>query len=281
MNTFYIDRAALHHTQRGWLLRLSRTGTLLSLAILSASVVLRLKSVIDANGHAVSLLDPDTEYAIRLLHRLSATRAGLITLTVLILSWRLRDTGLRVCKPALCIAFSVLLLSIIGPLTSGYMYGGITVLNVLAGMLMLMAFWWLSETIATSDQTLQTGQQPDAVHPVFLWLMLHIASGAAASAWYMVGMHWPVLLHLLTLAPLLALAGRKSTKPNTQAGLTGFALAAGLVAGLQLVSGGVLLWQAQRTFAANLLHAVSAYLLMLLLVTSSMRSGAASKPDAS
>lgn len=272
MNNTLTDRTIGHNTQPAWLLRLSRLGTLLSLAILSASAVLRLQTVLDAQGHAVSMLDPDIEYLVRLLHRLSATTVGLIAVTVLILSWRKRRTGLKVWTPALCIACSVLLLILIGPWTSGYLYGGITVLNVLGGMCMLTGFWWLSETIALSNQTQQAGLSAVALKPALLRLMLHVASGAATSAWFMYGIHWPVLVHLLTLVPLLALIGKKAGKPGTPVVVTTYAFAAGLAGGLQLLSGSVLLWQSQRTFGLSMLHAVSAYLLMLFLVSAWLRS---------
>lgn len=272
MNSTLTDRTIGPNTQPAWLLRLSRLGTLLSLAILSASAVLRLQTVLDAQGHAVSMLDPDIEYLVRLLHRLSATTVGLIAVTVLILSWRKRRTGLKVWTPALCIACSVLLLILIGPWTSGYLYGGITVLNVLGGMCMLTGFWWLSETIAISNQTQQAGLPSLTVKPALLRLMLHVASGAATSGWFMYGIHWPVLVHLLTLVPLLALIGKKAGKPGTPVVVTTYAFAAGLAGGLQLLSGSVLLWQSQRTFGLSLLHAVSAYLLVLFLVSAWLRS---------
>ena len=252
-----------------WMRRLSLTGTLLSLAILTASAVLRLTTIIDAQGYASSQLVPEVESAVRMMHRISATLVALIALAVLILSRRLLKSSIKVMKPALWIAGSVLILSIAGPLTSGYRHGFVTVINVVIGMVMLMSFWWLYESLFHIIHRIQEIPVKDEVSPALLTLTVHIASGAAASAWFMYGMRWPTWIHVFTLFPLLAFA---AIKPSIyRQSKVSYLFIASLVIGLQFISGVTLLWQEQRSLGFSVLHAITSYLLTLMLVSAIFR----------
>jgi len=258
-------------TRAEWLRRLSLTGTLLSMVILTASAVLRLNTLIDAQGNALSQLYPDIESAVRLLHRVSATMVALIALAVLVLSWRIIHSNTKVMKPALWIAFSVLILSIAGPLTSGYRHGFVTVLNVVVGMVMLMSFWWMNETLTYSINRLIPISLETRVRPTLLTLAVHIASGAAASAWFMYGMRWPSWIHVLTLFPMMAFVW---TKPSIhpQSKKNNYVFFTSLVVGVQFISGVTLIWQEQRSLGLSVTHAISSYLLTLMLISTIYRN---------
>jgi uncharacterized membrane protein len=253
-----------------WLRRLGLIGTVLSLAILTASAVLRLTTIIDAQGYALSQLVPEVESAVRMMHRISATLVALIALAVLILSWRLLKSNIKVMKPALWIACSVLILSIAGPLTNGYRHGFVTVINVVIGMVMLMSFWWLSESLFHIIHRSHQIPVEAKVSPSLVTLAVHIASGAGASAWFMYGMRWPTWVHVFTLFPLLAFA---AIKPSSYCqSKASYLFIASLVVGLQFISGVTLLWQEQRSLGFSVLHAITSYLLTLMFVSVIFRS---------
>ena len=261
----------LNITRAEWLRRLSLTGTLLSMLILTASAVLRLNTVIDAQGYASSQLVPEVESAVRLLHRVSATMVALIALAVLILSWRLIHSNTKVMKPALWIVFSVLILSIAGPLTSGYRHGFVTVLNVVIGMVMLMSFWWMNETLTYSINRLIPISLETRVRPTLLTLAVHIASGAATSAWFMYGMRWPSWIHVLTLFPMMAFVLIKPSI-HPQSKKNNYVFFASLVVGVQFISGVTLIWQEQRSLGLSVTHAITSYLLTLILISTIFRN---------
>lgn len=270
MNFTIVLGPLLNITRAEWLRRLSLTGTLLSMAILTASAVLRLTTVIDAQGNALSQLFPEIEFAVRLLHRVCATTVALIALAVLILSWRFIHSNTKVMKPALWIAFSVLILSIAGPMTIGYQHGFVTVLNVVVGMVMLMSFWWMNETLTYTIERLHPIALETTLRPTLLTLAVHIASGAAASAWFMYGMRWPSWIHVLTLFPMLAFVWIKPSI-HTQSNKNNVFFVS-LVVGLQFISGVTLIWQEQRSFGLSVTHAITSYLLTLILISTIFRA---------
>jgi hypothetical protein len=85
-------------------------------------------------------------------------------------------------------------LSVIGPLTPGYRYSLVTVGNVLGGIVLAMAFWWLREA-ATGRLPMVPARAPLPRASIVISL-LHVAFGAAASAHEMRGERGFAFLHL-------------------------------------------------------------------------------------
>lgn len=188
-----------------WLKRIGVLGTVLALVILAASMMLRLWTTFDADGRSTSALLPSIENMARLAHRLSATAVAILALCAMALYWINRRTARHLAKPIACVALFTAVLAVIGPLTSGYRFAWITVLNVTTGMLLLIAFWWLRTRASVADAT------PRATSRLS-WLALvafvvHVASGAATSAWDMSGVRWLAFLHLGSLFPAVILIG--------------------------------------------------------------------------
>lgn len=250
---------------RAWLQRIGTFGSVLALIILGASILLRLTSVFNPQGRVGSALEPALEQVVRMLHRLSASGVALLALCAVVLCWRQRRVAPQLARPTAWIVTSTLVLAIIGPFTPGYRLAAITVVNVSCGVLLLMSFWWLRESVASYS----VGRRSvDA----FSWLaivalLLQVGTGAAASAWEMQGVHWPALVHLawvvLCIIPigvlLLDQRGRSSPSWNT------FAVA-GLLAG-QVLLGYLLMWQGSRSVGLSFLHAMLAPLLAAGLVS--------------
>lgn len=188
-----------------WFRWIGAGGSVLAMVILGASMMLRLWTEVDANGHATSTLPPITETVARMAHRVSATAVAMLALCAGVLYWVRRRTIPHLAIPVICIVTFTTVLALIGPLTQGYRLPWVTVLNVTAGMALLIVFWWLLA-------------RPSAVVPTIpalgrlAWLALiafviHVASGAATSAWEMTGIRWPAFLHLASLFVVVSLIG--------------------------------------------------------------------------
>ena len=257
-----------HRLQYQWLLMLCRFGTILSFCILAASAGLRLTTIIDAEGIALSQIPSSMEPLIRIIHRISASVVALISLTVLILSWQTRRSSSLLIKPAVWLAASVVVLSIIGPLTSGYKSGVITVMNVVTGTIMLMAYWWISETILlTKNNHLHTESKTKYRHTWLIWVTLHIATGAAASAGYMYGMEWLYYLHLLTFLKLLWITIQKKKTSKQSPSTSIEAIVSNVLVVFQFVSGSVMIWHDNRGLFLSFMHAIFSYLLVLMTIS--------------
>ena len=249
-----------------WWRRIGALGTLLALSILGASILLRLTSVLDPQGHVSSTLAAPTEQAIRLLHRVCASSVALLALCSVVLCWRQRQAApSRMTQPVLWIVATTVILALIGPLTPGYRLAGVTVVNVGCGVLLLLSFWWLRESAAPDA----AGNRPlDA----FSWaamaaLLVQVGTGAAASAWEMHAVHWPALVHLASGLFCAILIGGVLLDQRDKSGTGGRRwVAAGLLVG-QLLLGYLLMGQDERSVALSFFHAMLAPLLASAFVS--------------
>lgn len=243
-------------------------GSVLALAILGASIFLRLTTQVGEGGALASTLPLVVERAVRMVHRLSASSVGLLALLAVGLCWR-RPAAAVARRPTIGIVAATVVLAVIGPLTPGYRYASVTVANVVVGTILLASFWWLRETLAT----VRTRHRP--VHPLliatFVVFFLHVGLGAAASALEMRGIHWIAFLHVGTAMLTSMLIGailwdRREHKPLVR---LVSAMAALLVA--QLALGVLLLWIGGRPPGLGLVHAMLSPLLVAGLVSLARR----------
>jgi heme A synthase len=255
------------------LLLLSNLGALLALAILGASVLLRLNTVFAPDGHTLTTLPVAWEQATRLLHRLAASAVALLALGAIVLCWMRRHSGANCTKPTALIVLATLVLAVIGPLTPGYRASAVTIVNVATGLLLLMSFWWLRESLARPTQ-------PRRRLDGFVWaalaaLLLHVASGAAASFYEMHALRWPAFVHLASFALCLIVFGVVLREQRGDASVRRCGtLLAGLFTG-QALLGYVLMWQESRNVGLSFLHAMVSPLVALALVSLAVRSAAA------
>lgn len=254
---------------RVWLQRIGTLGSLLALAILGASMLLRLTTVLSADGQPLASLPTAPEYATRLVHRLAASGVAILALCAVVLCWTQRRSSSHMAKPVAWIVASTVILAVIGPLTPGYRLGVITVVNVTLGMLLLMAFWWLRESIASAA----TVRQPVAA---FSWLviigfLLHVATGAAASAWEMHGVRWPAVVHLGSLLLWMILIGALLPGFHRQRWLDRRCWTVLGLLVLQLLLGYALMRQQPRPIWLSYSHAMLAPVLALALVSLVLR----------
>lgn len=260
-----------------WLQRIGAVGALLALLILAASMLLRLATVFDAQGHASSTLPALLEQSARLLHRLSASGVALLALWSVLLCWQCRRVAPHWARPTAWVIACTVVLAVIGPLTSGYRLGVVTVLNVSGGLLLLMSFWWLREAALL-------GLGRPASLDKFAWaallaLLLQVTSGAGASAWEMQGLRWPAFVHLTCVVLILILCG---VVLLDQFNRPGQRQRSWIVSGLLLaqISGGyVLMAQSSRTLGLSLFHALLAPLLGGALVSLVKRGHRVARPE--
>lgn len=263
-------------TPSHWLRPIGAFGALLALLILGASMFLRLATVFGSDDQAMSTLAPAIEQAARLVHRLSASGVAVLALGALVLSWRCRRPAMPLLQATAWIVASTVVLAVIGPLTTGYRIGAVTVANVTCGMVLLMAFWWLRESVAV------LGMAPRPVDG-FSWAALiafvvHVGAGAAASAWEMRGIRWPGFLHLGSLVLCIILVGSMWLTTRGNPATTRWRTALAGLMGAQLLGGYVLMWQDPHPFWQSFLHAMLSPLLAIALVSlvvrGSIRPGA-------
>ena len=253
-----------------WLQSIGAIGSLLALIILGASMLLRLTSIFGADGHVISTLPAATEATIRMFHRVAASAVGLLAVGVVILCWARRPLPACVVKPIASVLAATLILALIGPLTPGYRVAAVTILNVLGGVVLLMAFWWLRESMATD---------PAARLPVttllraaILVFLAQVATGAAASATQMHGVRVFAVLHLgsallSTMFVGACLWERKATLP-----VAAWSIAAAGIMMAQLTLGFVLMGVEARPLWLAFLHAMLAPMLAISLVSLAIRS---------
>lgn len=258
--------------------RIGAAGALLALLILAASMLLRLATVFDAQGHASSTLPALVEQSARLLHRLSASGVALLALWAVLLCWQCRRVAPHWVRPTAWVVACTVVLAVIGPLTSGYRSGAVTVLNVSGGLLLLMSFWWLREAAGL-------GLTRPAALDRFSWaalaaLLLQVASGASASAWAMQGLRWPAYLHMASVVLVLILCGvvlfdqrHKPWQYRRAVAVAGLLLS-------QLLAGYLLMAQDSRPLGLSVLHALLAPLLACALVSLIKHEAGASQPCA-
>ena len=244
-------------------------GTLLALAILGTSMLLRLATFFGADGHAISTLSPGLEGALRLAHRLAASSVGLLAIYAVVLCWTRRPLPSHVVKPVAWMVATTVFLAVIGPLTSGYQIAAVTVSNVVGGMLLLMAFGWLRESV-NFDAPLRKSGDPLLRTAIFIFL-LHIATGAAASAGEMHGVRWFAFLHLGTALLSTMFIGATLWSRRDEPLLAGRVVAATSLLTTQLALGLALLSLGARPTWLAFLHGMLSPLLALALVSLAVR----------
>ncbi len=245
--------------------RVGAIGAALALAILGASMLLRLTTEFAPDGHTQSVLAPAAEHATRLLHRLSASAVALLAIGAVWLCWKQRKSAVGVVGPTAWVVVATVVLAVIGPLTPGYRVAAITVLNVSVGMLLLMAFWWLREGAANGRG--QFGPLDTLSRLTLACFVAHIATGAAASAYQMQGLHWPVWVHLGTAAACLALMAALLIEKRRSRALPRSGHALEYLVLMQLVLGAVLIWLDHRPLWLSFSHAMLSPLLAMALVS--------------
>ena len=117
-------------------------GAILTLVILAMSALLRLGTEIGA-GEAVSTLPAGVEQWARIAHRVAAMGVGILVALALVATWRERPVPRAQSAAVACVVGLTLLLSVIGRHTPGYRLDVVTVANVLGGIALASAFWWL------------------------------------------------------------------------------------------------------------------------------------------
>ena len=245
-------------------------GSVLALAVLGASILLRLTTHFGPDGVVIfSSLPSDLENTIRMVHRLSASALGLLALVAAILSWIQRRSLPEAVQPVIWMVVTTLLLAVIGPLTPGYRYSAVTIANVVAGTALLAACWWLRARL-TRSKTLTQAQMPMFRVTVSIFL-LHIALGAAASDFEMRGTHWVAFIHSgsAMLTTLLIGSILWDTRKSTRSARLVVAMAGLLV--IQVTLGLISLWLSGRPVGLGFVHAMLSPLLLAGLVSLSER----------
>jgi len=173
-------------------------GAALTAVILAMSFLLRLGTRIEADA-AFSILPADIEQWARVAHRIAAMAVGLLAALALVAVATERPVSRARVGPVACVVALTLLLSAIGRYTPGYRFDLVTVLNVVGGIGLAAAFWWLRESGASS-------RRPDLVATAALGLLLVLATlGACADAYAMRGERAFVPPHLV-FAPVFVVA---------------------------------------------------------------------------
>lgn len=244
-------------------------GAALALTILGASILLRLATVLGADGTQISLLPTAVEDTTRMVHRLSASAVGLLALAASVLCWRRRKELPRIVYPTVLLVGVTVLLALIGPLTPGYRYSIVTVANVAAGTVLLMACWWLREVLAAVPAS-QTLRHP-LLRPALAAFLVHVCLGATASALEMRGVHWPALVHTGSAVLTTLLVSSVLWDRREHAHLAGIVGAMTAVLTLQTVLGIVLLWVDARPIWLGFSHAMLSPLLAGGLVSLAVR----------
>ena len=265
MAAAFPSRAPTSDSPSRWLQTIGTFGAVLALVILGASMLLRLTTIFGVDGHTISTLPTPVENAIRLAHRLAAAVVGLLALCVAIISWRRRPLPSFFVTPIAWIVVSTVMLAIIGPLTPGYRLTIVTVGNVVGGMILLMAFWWLRESVANKLLT----RKP--VEPLLLITILvflaHIAAGAAASALEMRDVRWFAFVHIGTAILATMFVGASLWDRRRDVSIAGWTAATVGLMLLQMALGCALMWLGTRPTWLAYAHGMLSPLLAITLVS--------------
>lgn len=226
-------------------------------------MLLRLSTEWAADGQAQSVLPPTVEHATRLAHRMAASGVSVVALCAVLLAWMQRRTDRRMVSTTAGLVAATVVLAGIGPLTPGYRVAAITVLNVGVGMVLLLAFWWMHESSARMPY--QPWMLPRVARLAMAALILHTATGAAASAYRMQGLSWPAWVHLASavlfigcLAALVIAQRRLQTPPKVRV--------LRLLMASQVLLGICLFWLDHRPIWLNFTHAMLSPLLAVSLL---------------
>ncbi len=252
--------------------RVGHWGALLTLAILAASVLLRLSSFIDADGVAHSRLPGAVETVARLAHRVSAMAVSVLALLAAMIAFTTRPVPPgRIAAVVLILAVTVFL-AILGRYTPGYRDAMVTLGNVLGGLLLVSAFWWLREHAAA----IASGARAHEVALAwiaFAMLLAQAALGATTSALAMHGQRGLDAVHLGTGVAFLVLVAFAAWPHRKRAPTRALALRVALLTATQLAMG-LFLAAASfgRPWALAWGHAMVACLLAMALVSLASRS---------
>ncbi len=244
-------------------------GALLALAILGTSMLLRLATFFGTDGHAITTLSPGLEGALRLTHRLTASGVGLLAIYAVILCWTRRPLPSRVVKPIAWMVAATVFLAVIGPLTTGYQITAVTVSNVVGGMVLLMAFVWLRESV-NFDALPRRPIEPLLRATIFVFL-LHVATGAAASANEMHGIRWFAFLHLGTALLSAMFIGATLWDRRCDRSMAGRVVMATWTMAMLLVLGFAMTWLGARPIWLAFVHGMLSPLLAIALVSMAAR----------
>ena len=239
-------------------------GTFLTLAVLAASVFLRLSTSLDAAGNAVSSLPETVEILARLAHRIAAMG---VTVLALLAAWaalasRPMPLG-RVCAVTAVVVLTIFL-AVIGRYTTGYKVPIVTLGNVVGGIMLVSAFWWLHRE-SLPERSSSRGTR-------FAWLafaalLAQSGLGAVTSALAMRGERMLDPLHLSMGALVVALTALAAWPHRKHRETCIFALGLALLAAFQFANGVFLAAAgAARPLAPAWLHALTACALGMGLI---------------
>lgn len=208
-------------------------GAVLTAVILAMSFLLRLGTRIEADV-AFSVLPLDVEQWARLAHRIAAMAVGILAALAVVAVATERPVRRSRVAPAVVVVALTLLLSAIGRYTPGYRFDQVTVLNVVGGIGLAAAFWWLRESTRSS-------RSPDVVASAALGLLLVLATlGACADAYAMRGVRAFVPIHLV-FAPVFVVtalfAAWRQRRRFVLAGALAVLIMTQVVLGFVLVAG--------------------------------------------
>ncbi|MBK6592708.1 MAG: hypothetical protein IPG23_08170 [Burkholderiales bacterium] len=240
-------------------------GAVLAFTILGASILLRLTTTFATDGATLSLLPSAIEDATRLVHRLAAAGLGVLALVAAVLCVMQRSRLPQAVKPVAWMVACTVLLAVIGPLTPGYRYHTVTITNVMAGTVLLMACWWLRVALVSALPKAKS-MQP-MVRGTMVLLVVHVGLGAAASAFAARGTHWVSFVHSGSAMLTLMLVG---SIVWDRRGVDRLRIPVLFTAGLlvfQLVLGVSALWADGRPVWLGFVHAMLSPLLAAGLVT--------------
>lgn len=250
---------------------LGATGALLAFAILAASIMLRLTTLVEEDGLRSSL-PSEIENLVRMVHRVSASGVGLLALVVTGIAWTQRRRAPYAVSPVAWLVAATLLLAAIGPLTPGYRYISVTIANVVAGTVLLSACWWLREILAWGPRDSATRCHP-LLRTTIVVFAAHVGMGAAASAFEMRGVHWVAFVHSGTGMLTAMLLGSVLWDRRGEAKLTRIVNMVGCTLALQFILGLVSLWVEGRPVVLSFVHALFSPVLAGGLVSLAVRDG--------
>ena len=264
--------AIANGTPKRCLLAIGTCGTLFALVILGTSMLLRLATIFGVDGHTISTLPASVESAIRLAHRLSASGVGLLAIFAIILRLTRKDLPAQVVTSITWIVAVTIVLALIGPLTPGYRHAAVTVGNVAGGMVLLMAFFWLRESVR-ADIAVSKPVEP-LLRATIVFFLVHIATGAGTSAYEMHGVRWVTFLHMSTALLSTSLIGASLWERRDESTLGNWTAATTVFLVIQIALGVVLLWTVWRPIWLAFGHGMVSPMLAIALVSFAVRDGA-------
>ena len=256
-----------------WLLAIGLCGTLLALAILGASMLLRLATIFGVDGHTISTLPASVEGATRLVHRLAASGVGLLAICAVVLRLTCKNLSAHVVAPITCIVAVTIFLALIGPMTPGYRHAAVTVGNIVGGMVLLMSFCWLRESVLAGSPV--SKPLDPVLRATIVFFLVHIATGAATSAVEMHGVRGVTFLHMGTAMLSTSLISASLWERRGESTLANWTAATTVLLAVQIALGVALLWSVSRPIWLAFGHGMVSPMLAIALVSLAKRDGAA------